>query len=397
MKIVRLICTLIIVTNLSYSQEAKLHLIELDYTSVKPLEIIDRNFFITELIDYHADTTISFGKVRKGAFNKIADVGFKHGLATTFKNYLTFQTITKPLTEESVPTIMVVKNVSFNERVENGSEIASVIVEIEYLNSNRELIYSTLTKDSFNGMEVTPHHEVLLQHCINESLQLFNFIDKKTTSSLHKNSGSFPILTETPKIGFYGSFIEFRNNCPAFSYDYIVYNREGKKYKNRGNTEELKLEIVDSTFKFDQEVFLSLIYGFSDGEKIYINDKADGNSFGFNEIIPTGQYTVFQGTTTGMNGSAIAVGVVVGGLIGGAIAGAISSSGTRGTFILDLATGETYYFNNENLDYIIDQYPEVDAIFEKQPDRRKYEMQEYWIDQLNNYIEKTNTNKGISP
>ena len=100
-----LIISFLLLTNLVYTQEPKAYLLKFDYTKIDPLEIVNRNFHVVELTG-NMYTTVSFGKVILWPFKKIANVGFKEGLNTTIKNYLSFQTITNPLTDSSFQCLL---------------------------------------------------------------------------------------------------------------------------------------------------------------------------------------------------------------------------------------------------------------------------------------------------
>jgi len=380
-----LIISFLFLTNLVYTQEPKAYLLKFDYTKIDPLEIVNRNFHVVELTG-NMDTTSTFGKILSGPFKKIVNVGFKEGLNTTIKNYLSFQTITNPLTDSSFQCLLEIKKVIFNERIDNDMKIATVSLEINYYNRDHKLIYTTLTKDDVGGMAVTDHLEHILQNCINQSLQLFNFVDKKKTRSMNYNDNDIQITKDSVKKGIYGSFNEFKNNNPAFLFDFKVHNRAGKIYKKSSDTNDLYIEITDPAFKFDRNLFLSTIYGFCDGENIYVKEKVFNNEFGFVEISPKGRYTVFKGSSSGVSPGTIIVGGLVGGVVGGLVGG-LAGSGIKqkGEFILDVVTGETYTFDNANLNSIIAQYPDFNKTFVRQPEG-KYKIKTYWIELLNKYI-----------
>jgi hypothetical protein len=380
-----LIILFLFLTNLVYAQELESYLLKFDYTKIDPLEIVNRNFHVVELTG-NMDTTVSFGKVILWPFKKTANVGFKEGLNTTIKNYLSFQTITNPLTDSSFQCMLEIKKVIFNERVDNDIKIATVSLEINYYNRDHTLIYNTLTKNDVGGMAVTDHLEHILQNCINQSLQLFNFVDKKKIRSMNYDDNDIRITKDTLKKGIYGSFNEFKNNNPAFLYDFKVHNRAGKVYKKSRDTNDLYIDITDPAFNFDRSLFLSAIYGFCDGENVYIKEKVFNNEFGFVEISPKGRYIVFKGSSSGVSPGSIIVGGLVGGFVG-VLVGGLAGSGIKekGEFILDVVTGETYTFDNANLDFIIEQYPDFNKTFVTQPEG-KYKIKTYWIELLNQYI-----------
>jgi hypothetical protein len=209
---------------------------------------------------------------------------------------------------------------------------------------------------------------------------------------MNYKSNNIKITKDSIRKGIYGSFNEFKNNNPSFLFDIKIHNRDGKGYRKSRDTNNLYVEIIDPAFRFDRNLFLSSIYGFSDGENIYIKERVYNNKFGFNEISPKGHYTLFKGSKSDVNPGAIIVGGLVGGIVGGLV-GAITTAGLKKNeeYILDLVTGETYTFNDANLDYIIELYPDFNKTFVAQPEG-KYKIKEYWIELLNQYIEKQNTN-----
>ncbi|MDC0584485.1 hypothetical protein OAO55_02015 [Bacteroidales bacterium] len=275
----------------------------------------------------------------------------------------------------------------FDEKVEIGGEVGTVLLEIEYLDPNEIPVYSTITKDSHKGFYVTLQHDMLLQNCINKSLLVFNLFDKVNKKFVPSEKDNIPIINQKLEKGFYGSFLELKNNNPQFNYEFIIHNLNSDRFKEKNKTNELSIEISDSLFNYDYENFFSGIYGFCDGENIFIKEKADATRFGFVNIIPNYRYIKYNGRVKGVNVMAAGAGIFIGGLIGGIILGGVSNSGTKMNIIMDLKTGEAHSFNSNSLSYMIKKNQDFYKAFNAYPKITEQNMND-WFMQLKSVSRK---------
>lgn len=371
--------------------KTKYHYIELDSNTIEKFEFANWNFHITDVINGIDTSNYDFGRVRKGVFNRIDRVKFKDDISVVFLKILELDNITKPVMENSSSYSLRIKNILFDERVEGSGEIANVILEVDYLNNDKEIVYSSITKETYSSMEVTSSHDKLLRSCVLKSLLLFNNINKSKITIHPISHHPIPILKEPLKKGIYGSFWEFKNNAPKVSLKFELHGLDDKKYLKKGNTDNLSVELIDTALITNKDIFMSSIYGFCDGEKIFINEKANGTRFGFVEVFPKDRYMVFKGKALGASGGAVSAGIILGGVVGGAIMGAVTSSGTSADYIIDLMNGECYEYNYINLTFLMEKNPFFLAKFKTHPPIDP-EYADLWLDQLNN-LSKTGWNK----
>lgn len=351
--------------NNCYSREPKHLYIKIDSTTNSKNDILNNNFHVTTVLDSTCNTDDGFGYIRSGFFNKKTSVKFENSLTYTTSSFIFSQKATYAKTAGSIPVIMVIKKVQFKEIEYGTTRIPTVLLEVDYYNSNKILIYSTINKDVANyhvTMKKTDQCTEIFKQCICKSLQALNFYDKNKISKLSSNKNSLPILKEKLKAVFYGSFLELKNNSPQFLYDFQIQNKDDKKYQKRGLTDDLVLVINDTSFRFNYDQFMSTIYGFCDGKNIYVRDYADGCKFGFVELTPVNRYSLFKGKTQICKGSAVGAGYVIGGVIGAAVT-SVAYKGVEMDFIIDLMTGETYFYSPEDISDIITQTPDIQKKF----------------------------------
>jgi hypothetical protein len=363
--------------------KTKYHYIDLDSIKIDKYEIENRNFHITNAIDGIDTSICDFGIVRKGAFNRLDRVRFKENISVAFFKVLEWHSITKPIMNNSLPYSLRIKNILFDERLGGSGEIANVILEVEYINDNQEIIYTTITKESHSGIEVTSSHEKLLQICVLKSLLVFNNFNKSKNTINLTSRHTIPILKEPLKKGIYGTFWEFKNNSPMFSLNFELHGLDDKKYLKKGDTNSLSFELIDTALIANKDIFISNIYGFCDGEKIFIREKANGTRFGFVEVSPKDRYLVFEGKVLGISTGAISAGLLFGGIVGGAILGAATSSGVKTDYIIDLMSGECYAYNTTDLTFLMEKNPLFSTKFETYPPVVE-EDKSYWLNALNN-------------
>ncbi|MDX1627133.1 MAG: hypothetical protein R3345_00455 [Fulvivirga sp.] len=352
--------------------------------TLKPLVLDQRDFYISKIIDARNNKTEVIGEIHKRFSEKYKKVVFQKGLKRTISDYLTYSQLTKSTYAQSTPIILKIKDCRFQHKIEtDGMQFFTLQLTLEYYREDQSLIYATQIKT----LNVKKIRDELFLNNINRSMFLFNLVDSDHNFTEKYNNGMIEI-TNSPLIkGFYGSYLEFKNNSPVFQYNFEIENIEENTYQERGNTNHLKINITDSGFKDDKDTFLSKIYGFSDGENVFIKDNMLTNKFGFVEIKPQYRYTIFDGKLSATNTTK----AVLGGIAAGAIGGAVAGARYKGKFVIDIKTGDVFILNDNNLNKLINKYPGIANIFDQQPET-KYEIKEYWIDQINQYI-VSNENK----
>ena len=383
MKHLRILLLVLIATQFAFGQKRKAYNIKINWLTVEPFDIKERDFHIVNVKDETGIENAVYGKVMRGGPKRKIDVGFEQGLSRTVNNYMTFIKMTRPLSDTSVATTLVIKRLSVQEKYERRLQVGTMILQLEFYNPNGKMLYASVVKKQSLGSEVTVKHQKLLQMCLRESITLYRYVKKDQT--FQYNLSEMKIIKESPQKGIYGSFLELVCNKPMFDYEFEILRYDEEQSGSEDGFP--KFVINEDSLSGLNHALRSAFYGFCDGENIYIRERADGYDFGYVEFLPKHRYALFVGHERVYNVDAIVIGGALGGLVGGVIAGAATYQPKQHVFLLDIATSEEFLWSEFNLEKLMKNYPDFYAEFDKAYDSNT-QTKEYWLEQYNLYLEK---------
>jgi hypothetical protein len=158
-----------------------------------------------------------------------------------------------------------------------------------------------------------------------------------------------------PKKGFYRSFEEFRRNAPSITRDFeLVSRKETKKRDSNG------FEIVLKDTLVSERILQKEMWGFSTGNKVYVNAHNFQRGYGFHELLHIGRYSYVEGIDP-MATSAKK--------LSGTTASFISHADNKIGFLLNLNNGKFYELNQEMVEQILSKDPVLLQQFQQEDKR----------------------------
>jgi hypothetical protein len=308
------------------------------------------DFYISEVIDAR-DNKDNIGYIMRGPFQTNRPIDFKEGLEHSFLEYLNKIIINKNSNAE--PIKLRIRELNVSEFDLGIGEEALCSLTMEFLDSTNNLIYMTYYKYETIAFNVTKKHEDIIRKLIKKSLYIFSLYNRKSNlyyNLLGKQNLYYSlILAEKPKKGFYINFKELQANNPSLQFDFemITIKEDGKEYT--------KIKFADPMFDFRK--LTDLIYGFSNGEIVYIKNMLINKDFNFVPVKDIGKYS-YIGKRIDSQGAPIILPFDFGVLFG------VFSIPYEQDYILNLSSGKEYPL-------------------------RRVDMGLYWIEQFNKrYKEK---------
>lgn len=244
-----------------------IHLADNDPTLdiAQPISIID-------VVDFRKDT-LSIGFIQAGAINNRLQVAnLDGGAANAIKKYI--QNV-MPQAPGTASMAMVIKELRIYEDVMSMKELARLHVNYEFYSiKDREFnLALSFTRDyNAKSRNITAGHEANVRQSIREALLELANTGNSTAQTFTTNNGiatgTYSILkTQKPVRGIYRSLEEFRNNTPSIQRDFEIHKRshaarilfgaaKNELYYKDENGKRIKIE--------------EPVWGFSDGEKVYI-------------------------------------------------------------------------------------------------------------------------------
>ena len=320
------------------------------------------DFYISEVIDAR-DNKDNIGYIMRGPFLINRPIDFEEGLEHSFLEYLNKIIINKNFNAEPIKLRIRELNVSEEGDFCIGEE-AICSLTLEFLDSTNNLIYMTDYKGGTTAFNVTKKHEDIIRYLIKKSLFTFSLYNRKnklySNLSGKQNLYYSLILAEKPQKGFYINFKELQANNPSLQFDFeiITIKEGGNEYK--------EIKFADPMFDFLK--LADLIYGFSDGEIVYIkivyiNNMSNNKDFNFVPVKDIGKYIY--------------------------IGKGIDNQGFVQDHILNLSSGKVHPLTDEILKSILIIDSELYKVYLNQPYERRVDMGLYWIEQFNKrYKEK---------
>ena len=320
----------------------------------------NHNFYVERVVDARLEKA-NVGTVQTGALNSRKVAVLKGPLPQELMDF--FNRNRSPDTSQH-PVIVKVLKFRIREQTRSLSESAYAEVLLHFLRERNpgeyQCLYAASARTEHRGMEVTVRHgenlATALQNCLDQ------FAARDFTALLAKAPVIYPDQLETGLVtpadtfsfsvlrdsvyrpGAYQDFGEFRDNTPGVVRSIFV-ERTPRTNRTWRGTDEIRPHVFEVN---GQKRPLRKVWGFSDGERAYVNFRGRyypleraGNVFTFYGHVPSGYaYAVINtGSVAG----------VIGGLVGSLVGGVLSAAATENSqaeYVLDILTGQVSDLDN---------------------------------------------------
>ncbi|UOQ74571.1 hypothetical protein [Hymenobacter cellulosilyticus] len=305
--------------------------------------VLDKpTFHIAEVLDLRTQHQ-TIGWVQRGMNNIRVPANLAGGVKDGLSGWLQVQLPPRP---GSRAVLLRVHDLRIGEVTKVTSEKASALVDVDFVYQQPDGSYRVLQRyieeEESRGVETTGRHDDNIVACLQRACTQLNALDwaarlalspALTQEQVYYRGGRKPapatyaILTApTPAMGIYGTFLEFRNNKlePVADLTVEATNIPGevKAFQGRG----------------DARKALDEVWGFSDGQQVYIRRKRH-----FYALKRSGDDFTFTEQALDDPGAVSTAGAL-GGLAGAAIA-AVAVRGDLQEYTLDMTTGRVADFD----------------------------------------------------
>ncbi len=311
--------------------------------TLEPDSPLNTDFFIDEIIDARVNKE-NIGVAQRGAFNKQVPAHFSEDFVTHLKGY--FDALL-PKEENKTPLILKVHQLYISERTAAMSELGTCEVQLEFLKDENGKQFSLGTFSSQvekGGMDATAGHPKRIKQAIQNCLEEFAKSEWKNTEMIAAGDmepAAFEPQKELLK-GLYMNFADLKSNKPKNDISYytqmIAKDKKSEHYMVYHNGKKKRVKNL---------------FGFSDGENIYLNATRYTQKEYFVKSMLKGRYIYFEDHYSSTIAAA-SFGVV----------GALASMKHTG-IILDTKTGITSVLNNKNMEDLLVNYPALKEEYAK--------------------------------
>lgn len=186
-----------------------------------------------------------------------------------------------------------------------------------------------------------------------------------------------PIMKQNYRQGVYKDFNDFITNRPSIgsAFRIIPISSPNRIEKDKG---KYKLELLDSNFRRRD---VRKIWGFCDGQKLFINEHLYGGSVRFTRIQEVGRYIYFKGTPIVDPSMAVAVGMV-GGAIGGAVVATVATYG-EALYVININNGNIFTVDRKLLERILKQDEALYRLYQQDTTRLSNDRMIEYIQMFN--------------
>ena len=303
-------------------------------------KLLVSDFYISEVIDNRISKN-GIGVTQKGAFNKQVVANFSEDFVPYLQN--TFYLLLPPA-ENKEELSAIIHKLYISERTTTMTEVGTCEVEIEFLKSIDGIQYSLgnyAAKIEGKGLDVSNKHDErileALTQVINEVAVVVDQRELKDlpTANLEGTNKKLD-FSEGLKKGLYYNFNDLISNSPK---DTLAYNAK----------------LIAETKKFEHYMVyypnskkrIKNLFGYSDGESIYLNVFKYTLAEYFIKSKFFGRYVYFEDQYDNKNVSA-AFGMV----------GTLASTKLRG-IILDSQTGIITELTDNMMEALLEQQPQL--------------------------------------
>jgi hypothetical protein len=357
MKAKKIFCLVFLVLAITkISAQEKMHFIKLENGSA-----LHTDFYINEVQD-NRQIQENIGIAQKGMMNKQVPANFKEDFSLHLQNY--FNSILPPAQEKQALTIKFHK-LYISERTSATSELGTCEVMLEFLRNENDNLISLGTFQSSvegKGMDVTPKHDERIKDAIDICVAKFSATNWKNATIAETNETPPSKQQFNPKMllnkGLYYDFEDIVNNAPKQDLQYRI-----KTLAN--NKKVTHFQVLQP----DKNKRIKNLFGYSDGQHIYLKSSRYTQSDYFIKSKMIGRYIYFEDQYSSPEAAAAF------GLIGAA-------ASTRHTgIVLDTKTGIVTVLNNKNMENLLKDYPEL--LNEYKLGKRKIEDDQNMIARIN--------------
>tara|TARA_B100000929_G_scaffold248496_1_gene207528 strand:- start:104 stop:1195 length:1092 start_codon:yes stop_codon:yes gene_type:complete len=335
MKAKKIFCLAFVVLGmLPISAQEKMHLIKLENGTA-----LHADFYFNEVQDSR-QIQENIGVAQKGMMNKQVPANFTENFSLHLQSY--FNSILASAPEKQALTVKFHK-LYISERTSATSELGICEVKLEFLRNENDNLISLGTFQSSvegKGMDVTPKHGERIKEAIEICIAKFSATNWKNATIVEIN--------EAPAIKHQFNSKLVLNKGLYFDFEDIVNNAPKQDLKYRIKTlGENKKSAHYQVLQQEKNKRIKNLFGYSDGQHIYLNSSRYTQSDYFIKSQMIGRYIYFEDQYSSPQAAA-AFGLI----------GAAASTKHTG-IVLDTETGIVRVLNNKNMEDILKEYPEL--------------------------------------
>ncbi|CAM4204111.1 hypothetical protein [Gillisia hiemivivida] len=304
------------------------------------------NFYISEVIDNRVSKE-GIGVIQKGAFNKQVAANFSEPFEKHLQN--TFNILLPPAENKESITALIHK-LYISERTTTTYELGTCEVEIEFLNSVDGIKYSLGTYSATvekKGLDVTNKHDERILESLTQ------IINEASLKGVEKDPNDLPVanndrtnkkidFSEGLKKGLYYNFNNLLSNSPVDTLDYNT--------KLIAETKKLQHYLVHYP---NSRKRIKNLFGYSDGENIYLNATNYTQEEYFIKSKFLGKYVYFEDQYDNKYVTA-AFGMI----------GSLASTKLHG-IVLDTQTGIVTVLTENKIEKLLEQQPQLLAEYNR--------------------------------
>lgn len=336
------------------------YLIELNNNSV---QFSDFNFYISEVIDERFQND-NFGFIVVGILDLKKEIEFKSGVSSSIQNYANALIIRNENAEDIKLRIRELKISEGYDFDDNGT----CKITLEYLDSLNNLIYMTELKGTLPISEPSKNIDKLICTLVKKSLLIFSLYDRDSDTyfDLLNKQRLYDTIIKSGNLkkGFYTNYKEFQANNPSIKKDFKIIEVKDK------NRNYLQINFADPLF--DSDSFLDLVYGFSDGQNIYLKKYLSNNNYSLIPIKTVGRYC-YIGKISDRQGIPFILPFAAG----------FISAPYEQDYIMNISSGKEHPLTDETLKHILITDSELYNHYLNQPYDSRVNNEVFWLNEFN--------------
>lgn len=286
------------------------------------------------------------GFAKRGLNNRMVEVKMNGDLEQVIKTTVNNMTL-KPIRKNDI--IFVIHDFYVSERTTAMSEKGRFQMEVEFLRQKDSLYYSLGTdfiEVEKGGLDVTKKLKNRVLEGLTQLITNLNqsgWLDEPGTLTTLDEAITTYDYSTIPAPGMYGSFNQLGKSNPMES-----FGVEFRRIENKNKVEQYNFRAIDKKNRKKRVLYIS------NGKTIFMS--ATRYSYGryFIKAKHHGRYIYFEDRFA--DGKSVNTGIIVGGAVGGMITMGISK--LKG-LVLDTKTGNVYELTNQEMQFILESYPEL--------------------------------------
>lgn len=311
--------------------------------TLEPELPLNTDFYIEKIIDARANKE-NIGVAQRGMFNKQVPAHFSEDFVVHLKNY--FDALL-PKEDGKTPLTLKVNQLYISERTSAMSELGNCEMQLEFLKSENAQLFSLGAFSSSvenGGLDVTAGHDKRIKQAFQECIEGFatsKWKSKELIAVEELDNATFDAKAELIK-GLYLNFSDLKSNKPKNDISYftqlVAKDKKTEHYMVYHNGKKKRVKNL---------------FGYSDGENIYLNASRYTQNEYFVKSMLIGRYIYFEDHYSSPAAAA-----------GFGLVGTLASMRHTG-IILDTKTGVTSVLNNKNMENLLKDYPALEEEYAK--------------------------------